>query len=194
MVMIGKKVPNFSCKAVVDGQVQRVSLDDYAGSYKILFFYPKDFTFVCPTELHALQEHAQAFKERNTVVLGCSTDPVERHVEWLKTPKDKGGVAGVEYPLLADESKQLAQAFGVLDEQEGIAVRGMFVLDKNNVLQAAMIYNCGFGRNIAEVLRVLDAMRHVEEYGDLCPVGWRPGDAPLKPTQESVEEYFARDA
>ena len=194
MVMIGKKVPNFSCKAVVDGQVQRVSLDDYAGSYKILFFYPKDFTFVCPTELHALQEHAQAFKERNTVVLGCSTDPVERHVEWLKTPKGKGGVAGVEYPLLADESKQLAQAFGVLDEQEGIAVRGMFVLDKNNVLQAAMIYNCGFGRNIAEVLRVLDAMRHVEEYGDLCPVGWRPGDAPLKPTQESVEEYFARDA
>lgn len=192
MFKIGQQINTFSCDAVVNGSIQKIALSDYQNKYKLIFFYPLDFTFVCPTELHALQEHASDFAARNTEVFGVSVDSVHSHLAWLSMPKNLGGIQGVNFPLIADIKKELAREFGVLQEDSGIALRGVFLLDKNNVLQSASVHNLSLGRSVPEILRVIDALIHVETFGEVCPANWTPGEKALKANKKGVVEYFAQ--
>lgn len=190
MIKIGKVAPDFNCEAVVDGQIKRVCLADYAQSYKVIFFYPLDFTFVCPTELHALQENIDEFKQRNVQPIAVSVDSVHTHLAWLNTPKTCGGIEGVTIPLLSDIHKNIARAYDVLNEEAGISLRGVFLLDKHNVVQFASINNFALGRNMNEILRVIDALQHVEKNGEVCPVNWTSGDRAMTATREGLVQYF----
>lgn len=192
MIKVGQKAPEFSCPAVQCSTVkQQYSLKDLGGdTYKVIFFYPADFTFVCPTELHAFQAKLEEFKKRKAVVVGVSTDTVESHKKWLQTSKKEGGVQGITYPLIADECKKMAIDYGVLDESSGMALRGLFILDKENIVQAAIIHNMPLGRNIEEALRILDALQFHEKNGQVCPANWEAGQAAMDATTEGVKKYF----
>jgi len=190
MICIGKKAPDFACEAVINKKIKKISLADFDGKYKVIFFYPLDFTFVCPTELHAFNELLPEFEKRNAQVLGVSVDSAYSHLAWLNTPKNKGGIEGVSYPILSDINKTIAKDYGVLDDCEGVAFRGVFILDKDNIVQSIMVNNLGLGRNIAEFVRLIDALQFVEKYGQVCPANWASGDKAMKPTSEGLEEYF----
>lgn len=193
--MIGKKAPNFSCQAVFGGQVRdNVSLDTFPDKYKVLFFYPKDFTYVCPTELHAFQDRLCEFAAHNTEVIGCSIDTPETHCAWLTTPKKEGGIMGVTYPLLSDVDHTIAQAYGVYDEVHHVAFRGLFILDKENIVQCVMINNAPFGRSIDEVLRLVEAVQFVEKCGQACPANWQEGKSGIKTDKEGLAEYFNKES
>lgn len=190
VLYIGKMAPDFSCDAVIKNTVKRYHLYGSPYRYKLLFFYPLDFTFVCPTELHALQDHLALFEEREVEVLGISVDSVYSHLAWLETPKNKGGIQGVQFPLLADITKSIARQYGVLNEDAGVAVRGVFLIDKDNVIQYASLHNLSIGRSSIELLRVVDALKHVEEFGEVCPANWHNDQKALKPSSEGLREYF----
>jgi len=190
MICVGKKGPNFNCQAVVDGQIKTISLSDFEGKYKVIFFYPLDFTFVCPTELHAFQELLPEFEKRNTQLLGVSVDSVYSHLAWLKTPRAKGGIEGVSYPLISDINKTISKEYGVLDESQGVALRGVFILDKDNCIQSLTVNNLSLGRNIHEFVRLIDALQHVEKYGQVCPANWNLGEKAMNPTNKGLAEYF----
>ena len=190
MIIVGKKAPNFICEAVINKEIKTVSLDNFENKYKLLFFYPLDFTYVCPTEMHALQEQIEEFKKRDVEVLGVSVDSVYSHLSWLDTPKTKGGILGINYPLLSDINKTIARDYGVLNEEAGVALRGVFLLDKNNVVQYSAIHNLSLGRNVHEIIRVIDALCHVEQNGKVCPANWVPGEKSMKPTTKGLHEYF----
>ena len=192
MLQVGKKAPDFVCSAVINNHIKQVSLSDHPTAYKLLFFYPLDFTFVCPTELHALQENSEAFAQRNVVVMGISVDSVHSHLSWLSVPKSRGGIEGISYPLLSDLTKSIARSYEVLNEEIGVALRGVFLLDKENVIQYAAVHNLSLGRNISELLRVVDALIHVEQYGEVCPADWSVGKKAMKPTSAGVQEYFGK--
>lgn len=194
MSLIGKKVPAFNVSAVRETSIMTLSDKEMLGHYSVLFFYPLDFTFVCPTEIHALQEKMNQFKERNTNVYAISVDSVHSHRAWLNTPRNKGGIQGATFTLVSDLQRELATMFDVLDEQEGIALRGTFILDKENVVQHASINNLSFGRNIDEIIRMIDAISFVEEHGDsVCPANWTPGEKTMQPTSESVASYLSEE-
>lgn len=190
MIKIGKQAPDFSCEAVVNGQIKHISLADYSGGYKLLFFYPLDFTFVCPTELHALQDNLEQFKQRNVQVLAISVDSAHTHMAWLNTPKISGGIQGVTFPVLSDIHKSIAKNYDVLNEEVGISLRGVFLLDEKNVVQYASINNFALGRNVSELLRVVDSLTHVEKHGEVCPANWNVGDRAMTATREGVVKYF----
>jgi len=192
MLKIGKKAPEFVCDAVINNQIKQMSLADHQASYKLLFFYPLDFTFVCPTELHALQENLEEFTKRNVNVMGISVDSVHSHMSWLNTPKSRGGIEGITYPLLSDLTKNIARSYEVLNEEIGVALRGVFLLDKENIVQYAAIHNLSLGRNITELVRIVDALVHVEQYGEVCPANWSVGKQAMKPTRAGVQEYFGQ--
>ena len=190
-LLIGKKAPEFLAKAVVAGTiVDRFSLTDFLGKYIILFFYPLDFTFVCPTELHAFQERAHEFSVRGAQIVGCSVDSVYSHFAWLSTPKSRGGIEGVQYPLVSDLNKTIARDFHVLKEDEGIAYRGLFLIDKQGVVRHQLVNDLPLGRSVDESLRTLDALIHFEQHGEVCPANWTMGSKSLKPTQEGLLNYF----
>lgn len=192
MALIGKKVPAFTLPAVQGNRITTISEKDLLGHYSILFFYPFNFTFVCPTEMHALQARMGSFAQRNVEVYALSVDSVHAHLAWLDKPKEKGGIQGVDYTLLSDLHRDLAVALGVFDEEVGAALRATFLLDKNGVIQHVSINNLGFGRNIDELIRLVDALQFIEEHGDqVCPAGWQKGEKTLRPTQEGVIEYFS---
>ncbi len=205
-VLVGKSAPNFTAQAVVDGQiVENFSLEQYLGNkYVILFFYPKDFTFVCPTELHAFQEALPQFEERGVAVVGCSTDTEMSHWGWLQVPKAQGGIQGVTYPLVADTNKTISMAYDVLageydvDEDgelithgELIAYRGLFLIDKEGIVQHELVNNLPLGRSIAEAVRVVDALQHFEEHGEVCPMNWEKGKPAMSATHEGTASYLA---
>jgi peroxiredoxin (alkyl hydroperoxide reductase subunit C) len=189
--MIGKRAPQFLCNAVIDGNIKQVSLDDFGSSYKLLFFYPLNFTFVCPTEMHALEAAEKEFNARNTQVIAISVDSAHSHLAWLQTPRAKGGIEGISYPILSDLTKEIARAYGVLNEDLGIAFRGVFLLDENNIVHHASINNLPLGRNINEYLRLVDALRFYKKNGEVCPANWTPGERTMKPTQEGLSSYFS---
>lgn len=191
MIMVGKEAPNFKAQAFANGVVKEIDLEEFSGQYKVLFFYPLDFTFVCPTELHAFQEKLDEFKARNTAVIGCSVDSVHSHAAWARTAKKDGGICGVEYPLLSDLSKQIAYEYGVLDEEQGIALRGVFIIDSSNIIQSVSVNNLPLGRNVDEVLRLIDALQFSEKHGKVCPANWSVGKKAMMPTDKGVKEYFA---
>lgn len=189
-LLIGKKAPFFKSVAVFSGNFKDVCLDDYTGQYLVLFFYPLDFTFVCPTELHAFQERLEDFNRLEATVLACSIDSQFSHKAWLETPPEKGGIKGVEYGLLSDVGGKIARDYNVLNEESGIAYRGLFLIDRDSIIRHQSINDLPLGRNIAETLRMLEALQHVELHGEVCPANWTPERKGIKATLESVGEYL----
>lgn len=190
-VLVGKSAPDFISKAVVKGHiVNDFSLSQYRGKYVILFFYPLDFTFVCPTELHAFQERLSDFEARNTQVMGCSVDSCYSHLAWLNTPRSKGGIEGVEYPLIADLNKSIAQNYSVLISNEGIAYRGLFLIDREGIVRHQVINDLPLGRSVDEALRILDALLYYETHGEVCPANWQKGKQAFKPSYDALAEYL----
>lgn len=191
-VLVGRPAPEFKAKAVANGQIiEDFSLKNYKGKNVIFFFYPLDFTFVCPTELHAFQEKLDEFEKSNTQVVGCSIDSHFSHFAWLSTPKNKGGIQGVTYPLVSDINKNIARDYDVLNPHEGIAYRGLFLIDKEGIVRHQVVNDFHLGRSVDEALRILAAQDYFEKHGDVCPANWQHGKKGLKPTQEGVEQYFS---
>lgn len=205
-VLVGKPAPSFHAKAVQrETIIEGFSLEQFTGKqYVVFFFYPKDFTFVCPTELHRFQEELAEFEKRDVAVVGCSTDSEFSHWAWLNTPRDKGGIQGVTYPLVSDINKTISEAFDVLageetiDEGGNIAVegelvayRGLFLIDKQGVVRHQVVNDMPLGRSIRECLRVVDALQHFEQFGEVCPMDWQKGDKAMTADHEGVSEYLS---
>jgi len=190
-VLTGRQAPDFKADAVVAGEFKEVSMSDYRGKYVILFFYPLDFTFVCPTELHAFQDRLDEFKKRNVEVIGVSVDSKFSHLAWLNTPKKVGGIEGVTYPLVSDLNKTISADYDVLVEGAGIAYRGLFLIDKDGVVQHQVVNALSLGRSIDETLRVIDALQFCEEHGEVCPADWHKGDEGMKASEDGLKEWFA---
>ncbi len=191
-VLVGKQAPDFKAKAVTGNRiVENFSLLHLRGKYVVFFFYPLDFTFVCPTELHAFQDKLSDFEQRNTQVVGCSVDSAYTHLAWLNTPKNKGGIQGVEYPLVADLNKTISRDYDVLIPHEGIAYRGLFLIDREGIIRHQVVNDLPLGRSVDEALRILDALTYFEKHGEVCPANWQQGKKSMKTTQEGLEQYFA---
>ena len=207
-VLVGKKAPSFKASAVVNGGeiVHDFSLDQYIGkNHVVLFFYPKDFTFVCPSELHAFQAKLAEFEARGVKLVACSTDTAESHWAWLQTPKNKGGIEGIKYPIIADTSKMISSAFDVLDgeydyDMDGnlvatgqmIAYRGLFLINKEGKVMHQLVNFFPIGRNVEEALRVVDALQFNEENGEVCPANWVKGEEGMKVSFAGVAEYLSK--
>ena len=207
-VLVGKKAPLFKTKAVINGGeiVNDFSLEKILGKKTIvLFFYPKDFTFVCPTELFAFQEKIEEFKSRNVELIACSTDSEQSHWGWLQVEKDKGGIKGITYPILADIDKTISMNYDVLfgdyevDENDSlsatgpmIAFRALFIIDKNGIVQHQLVNHLPLGRNVDEAIRMVDALHHHEENGEVCPANWEQGDEAINESHESVADYLSK--
>lgn len=208
MALVGRKAPSFKAPAVVNGEeiVEDFSLDQYLGKkYVLFYFYPKDFTFVCPTEILAFQEKLAEFEKRDVAVVGCSTDTENSHFAWLTTPQENGGIEGVKYPLVADVSKTIAVNYGVLAgdydyNEEGlmefngtpVAYRANFLIDKEGVVRHELVNDLPLGRNVSEALRMVDALQYHEKHGEVCPANWEEGKEAMKPTVEGVKEYLSK--
>ena len=189
---VSEKAPDFTADALVNGEFKKVSLSDYKGKKVVLFFYPLDFTFVCPTEILAFSDHLEEFKKRNTEVVGVSVDSQFTHMAWAQVDRKEGGIKGVNYPLVSDLSKNIARSYGVLLEGPGIALRGLFILNKDGVLKHSTINHLDLGRNIDEVLRLLDAVDFSEEHGEVCPANWKKGEKAMKPTAAGLKDYMRK--
>ena len=208
-VLVGKKAPNFKAKAVVNGVefVDDFSLDQYLGKkHVVFFFYPKDFTFVCPTELHAFQENLAKFEERNVAVVACSTDSEQSHWGWLQMNKNEGGIKGVTYPIVADTNKTIAKNYDVLDgdffydendqlqaSSELVSYRGLFLIDKEGIVRHQVVNDDPLGRNVDEALRMVDALQFVEENGVVCPANWNKDKEAMPDTHEGVADYLSKN-
>ena len=190
-VLVGKPAPDFKVQAVKEGEIlENFTLSQFKGKkYVVLFFYPMDFTFVCPTELHEFQSKLQAFKKADAEVIGASVDSPHAHAAWLSTPKAKGGIEGVTYPIISDLNKTVSAAYDVL-LPEGIALRGTFIIDKQGVVQSQLVNNLPLGRNIEEALRLLKALQFTEKHGEVCPANWNEGNKGMKASREGVSKYF----
>ena len=191
---VQKEAPDFTATAVVNEQFNdKFKLSDYRGKYVVLFFYPLDFTFVCPTEIVAFNDRLAEFKTRGAEVIGCSIDSQFSHLAWIQTPREKGGLGGLNYPLVADLTKTISADYGVLLEG-GIALRGTFIIDKQGVVRAMTVHDLPLGRSVDEALRVLDALQHFEKHGEVCPAGWTKGAPTIKPGVKESKEYFEKVA
>ena len=189
--LVGRQAPDFSAAAVVSGQIQdHFTLSSLQGRYVLLFFYPLDFTFVCPTELHAFQEKLEAFKKLHCEVIGVSVDSKFSHLAWLKTPKTEGGIQGITYPLVSDLNKTISRDYDVLIPNDGVALRGAFLIDKKGIVRQQTINDLPLGRNVDEFLRLLEALQFTEEHGEVCPANWRKGDKAMKPSASGLKTYF----
>ena len=187
---VQKDAPDFSADAVVNEDFKQVKLSDYKGkSYVVLFFYPLDFTFVCPTEIVAFSDRIKEFRDRGAEVLGVSVDSKFSHLAWIQTPRTQGGLGGLSYPLVSDLTKKISTDYGVLLEGE-VALRGLFVIDKSGVVRTITIHDMPIGRSVDEALRVLDALQHYEKFGEVCPAGWTKGAATIKPGVKESKAYF----
>jgi peroxiredoxin (alkyl hydroperoxide reductase subunit C) len=189
---VGQLAPDFTATAVVDQDFKSIKLSDYRGRYVVLFFYPLDFTFVCPTEVTAFSDRYAEFSNLNTEVLGISVDSEFSHLAWMQTDRKSGGVGDLNYPLVSDIKKEISAAYNVLDPSSGVALRGLFIIDKDGILQYATINNMAFGRSIDETLRILQAIQHVQSHPDeVCPIDWQPGDKTMNPDPVKSKIYFS---
>lgn len=190
-VLVGRQAPEFKAKAVVNKQFKEdFALADYRGKYVLLFFYPLDFTFVCPTELLLLQEKLADFEKRNTQVIALSVDSEHSHYAWVNTPQNKGGIDIVTYPLVADLNKSISRDYDVLLYEEGVALRGTFLIDQKGIVRHQTVNDLSLGRNIEEFIRLIDALQFSEKHGEVCPANWKKGERSMKPSQEGLQEYF----
>lgn len=191
-VLVGKRAPDFKAKAVLQGGViTDFTLSAFRGKYVVLFFYPLDFTFVCPTELHSFQEQLSEFEARDAQVIACSVDSPHCHAAWLNTSKREGGIQGITYPLISDLNKCIARDYDVLVPGEGIAYRGLFLIDREGIVRHQVVNDLPLGRSVDEALRILDALIYFEGHGEVCPANWRQGKLSLQATQEGLRRYFA---
>jgi len=189
--MVGNPAPDFTAPAVFDQEFMDIPLSGLKGKYVVLFFYPLDFTFVCPTEITAFSDRYDEFSSINTEVLGVSVDSKFSHLAWIQTERNAGGLGDINYPLVSDLKKEIAQSYNVLTD-EGVALRGLFIIDREGVVQHSTINNEAFGRSVDETLRTLQAIQYVQENPDeVCPAGWKPGDTTMKPDPDGSKEYFA---
>ena len=186
---VSNPAPDFKADAYADGGFREISLQDFRGKKVVLFFYPLDFTFVCPTEILAFADSMDEFKKRNTQVIGVSVDSKFTHHAWANTPRSDGGIQGVNFPLVSDINKSIARDYGILMEDAGVALRGLFIINKDGILKQATINHLDLGRSIEEVLRLLDAVDYTEEHGEVCPANWKKGAKAMKPTKEGLKEY-----
>lgn len=206
-VLVGKPAPSFRAKAVKgETIIEDFSLEQFIGKkYVVFFFYPKDFTFVCPTELHRFQEELHEFEKREVAVVGCSTDSEFSHWAWLQTPKSKGGIEGVKYPLVADINKTISEDYDVLAgdystdengklivEGELVAYRGLFLIDKKGIVRHQIVNDMPLGRSIRECLRIVDALQHFEQHGEVCPMDWQKGDNAMTADHRGVSDYLSK--
>ena len=190
--LVTKEAPNFKAQAVFENdEIKELDLSSYRGKYVVLFFYPLDFTFVCPSEIIAFDRNLEKFKEKNAEVIGVSIDSQFSHYAWRNTPRDQGGIGKIRYPLVADLSKQISRDYGVL-VNDSVALRGLFLIDKEGVVRHSLVNDLGLGRSVDEAVRVLDALQFTEEHGEVCPADWHEGDEAMKPTAEGVADYLAK--
>lgn len=193
--LVGKQAPEFSAQAVMpDNSFKEIKLSDYKGKYVVLFFYPLDFTFVCPSEIIAFDHKLQEFKDRGVEVIGASVDSHFSHFAWKSTPVNKGGIGNVQFPLVADISKKISSDYGVLCPDNHIAFRGTFLIDQEGIVRHSVINDLSLGRNVDEAVRMVDALQHVEKYGEVCPAGWQKGEKAMTATTDGVAEYLAENS
>ena len=207
-VLVGKKAPDFTASAVINGEeiIDDFKLSDYSGKYVILFFYPKDFTFVCPTELHAFQARKSEFESKGVELIAVSTDTEQSHWGWLQMNKDQGGIQGITYPIVADTNKTISHNYDVLDGEwsydedgnleasgEMIAYRGLFLIDKEGTVMHQLVNFFPLGRSVDEAMRMVDALQYFEEKGEVCPANWKPGKEAMKETHEGVADYLSKN-
>ena len=193
-VLVTKEAPDFTAQAVLpNNEFGELSLSEFRGKYVVLFFYPLDFTFVCPSEIIAFDKALDRFRERNAEVIGVSVDSHFTHLAWKNTPREKGGIGNVQYPIVADLTKEIARSYGVL-LNESVALRGLFLIDKEGIVRHALVNDLPLGRNVDEALRMLEALQFAEKHGEVCPANWREGQEGMKPTAEGVASYLARHA
>lgn len=195
MVQVQQKAPDFKANAVMeDGSFKQVSLSDYKGKKVLLFFYPLDFTFVCPTEIITFDKKIDEFKKRGVQVIGVSIDSHFSHLAWRQTPRKEGGIGEIRYPLIADLTKDISRAYGVLLENGGIALRGTFLIDEEGILRHQVINDLPLGRNIDEAIRMVDALEFFQKNGEVCPAEWKPGGDTIKPNPKDSKQYFSKQA
>ncbi len=189
---VGQAAPDFTATAVFDQEFKTIKLSDYRGQYVVLFFYPLDFTFVCPTEIIAFSDRYKEFSTLKTEILGVSVDSEFSHLAWIQTDKKEGGIGDIDYPLISDIKKEISTAYNVLDPDAGVALRGLFIIDPEGVIQHATVNNLSFGRSVDETLRTLKAIQYVQSHPDeVCPAGWQEGDKTMVPDPVKSKAYFA---
>ncbi|SAM07285.1 hypothetical protein [Absidia glauca] len=188
---IQQPAPQWTAPAVSDGEFKDISLSDYKGKYVVFFWYPMDFTFVCPTEIIAFSDRISEFEALDCAVIGASTDSEFSHLAWINTPRKQGGLGEMKIPLVADKTKAIAKNYGVLLEDAGVALRGLFIIDPKGVLRQITINDLPVGRSVDEVLRLVKAFKFTDEHGEVCPAGWNQGDKTIKPSVKDSKEYFS---
>jgi len=192
--LVTQQAPDFVATAVMaDNSFEEIKLANYRGKYVVLFFYPLDFTFVCPSEILAFNRKLSEFKEKNCELIGVSVDSHFTHLAWKETETRKGGIGNIQYPLVSDIKKEIARAYGVLHD-DSVALRGLFLIDPNGVVRHAVVNDLPLGRNVDEALRMLDALQFTEEHGEVCPANWHAGEEAMKPTAEGVATYLSKHA
>ncbi|KAF5299968.1 hypothetical protein FQA39_LY11341 [Lamprigera yunnana] len=187
---LGKAAPPFSGVAVVGERFVDIDSSTYHGQYVVLFFYPLDFTFVCPTEIVAFSDRIEEFQKMNTVVIGVSTDSQYCHLAWKNVPRNQGGIGDIKIPLLSDKSLKVSKAYGILNEDSGIPYRGLFIIDTKGILRQMTINDLPVGRSVDETLRLVQAFQFTDAHGEVCPAGWHPGQKTIKPSPEESKQYF----
>ncbi|MEN8134078.1 MAG: peroxiredoxin [Thermodesulfobacteriota bacterium] len=193
-VLVTKKAPEFTAQAVMaNNAIEELSLSSYRGKYVLMFFYPLDFTFVCPSEILAFDRALAEFKKRDCEILGVSVDSQFSHFAWKETPVKKGGIGNIQFPLISDLDKSISEAYDVL-LPDGISLRGLFLIDKEGVVRHQLVNDLPLGRNVDEAIRILDALQFTEKYGEVCPANWKPGEEAMKPTAEGVAEYLSKNS
>jgi peroxiredoxin (alkyl hydroperoxide reductase subunit C) len=195
-ILVAKEAPDFVAPAVMPNNVIEESfrLSDLRGKYVVLFFWPLDFTFVCPTEIIAHDHRIDQFNERSVEVVGVSIDSQFTHFAWRETPVDKGGIGRVQFPIVADVKHEITRAYGIEHPDAGVAMRASFLIDKEGVVQHQVVNNLPIGRNVDEMLRVVDALQFTEEHGEVCPAGWQKGEKGMKPTVNGVSDYLGANS
>lgn len=188
--MISKPAPQWEATAVVDGQFKDLKLSDYKGKYLVFFFYPLDFTFVCPTEILAFNDRVAEFRDINAEVVACSVDSHFTHLAWTKTPRTEGGLGNLNIPLVSDITKQISQDYGVYLEDQGISLRGLFIIDDKGILRQMTLNDLPVGRSVDETLRLVQAFQFTDQHGEVCPAGWTPGSATIIPDPKESLKYF----
>ena len=194
-VLVGKQAPDFNATAVFgNNEIKPLQLSSLKGKYVVMFFYPLDFTFVCPSELIAFDHRLDEFKQRGVEVIGVSIDSQFTHLAWKNTPVEKGGIGQVQYPLVADVKHEICRAYDVEFEAAGVAFRGSFLIDKNGVVRHQVVNDLPLGRNVDEMLRMVDALQFTEEHGEVCPAGWQKGKKGMTASPDGVAKYLAENA
>ncbi|WP_017296186.1 peroxiredoxin [Geminocystis herdmanii] len=194
-IQVGQTAPDFIATAVIDQEFKVLKLSDYLGQYVVLFFYPLDFTFVCPTEIIAFSDRHEEFKALDTEILGVSVDSEFAHLAWIQTERKQGGIGDINYPLISDLKKEISNTYNVLEPSAGVALRGLFIIDRDGIIQHTTINNLSFGRSVDETLRVLKAIQYVQSHdNEVCPVGWQEGDKTMSPDPIKSKIYFASNS